>query len=592
LDRYSFKFHWFFLARFTRSHLVLTMMNEAVSQSPATQYPNGLGAAPDRLDSWKEIASYLKREVRTVQLWEKKEGLPVHRHYHNRLGTIYAFRSEIERWGRKVSRRVELAIPLDPAPVKQENERAGDLRIQVSRLECRSSNPQHQALCEVIESKTIAALQQLNPEHLIVAGSEIPFRHEDAGASTESVPLAYLLSWTLQADEGGVTICADVSCSQEGEEGWSSRFSCEQVEAKEIANSIARHIAQCLWLTAISTQPRSPQILRRQRGSSREAYLKGRYFWSQRNEEGLRKAVRWFESAIQEDPEFPLLYSGLADSLNLLSFYEIVSPAEAMPVARRAAFKALELDPALAEAHASLADIMLHFDRDWDGADREYRKAIQCNPGYALGYHWYSNLLAAKGQHEAAQIAIMQALEIDPASPITQVWAGVTSHMAHRYDDAILHYKTAFELKPDFIWAHMYMAQALEQKGEFKEALLEFETTLALANDNNCVKAMKAHALAAAGDRRSARTILRELQDTPANKCMPSFDIAATYAALGESKQTIAWLLRACREGNMKLFTLIQDARFDLLRDMTEFRAVVDHMGLTQYSSSYRPAVF
>jgi len=108
-----------------------------------------------------------------------------------------------------------------------------------------------------------------------------------------------------------------------------------------------------------------------------------------------------------------------------------------MPSARRAALKAIELDPNLAEAHASLADILLHFDRDWQAADHEYRRSIQCNPGYALGYHWYANLLAAKGQHEAAHIAIMHALKIDPVSIITLVWAGVTSHLAHRFDEAI-----------------------------------------------------------------------------------------------------------------------------------------------------------
>ena len=285
---------------------------------------------------------------------------------------------------------------------------------------------------------------------------------------------------------------------------------------------------------------------------------------------------------------FALPYSGLADSFTLLSFYEIVSPSEAMPAARRAALKAIELDPDLAEAHASLADVLLHFDRDWQGADREYRRAIQCNPTYALGYHWYANLLAARGQHEAAHIAIMHALDIDPVSPITLVWAGFTSHLAHRFDEAIKHYRNALELKPDLGWAHMYMAQALEQEGSYKEALREFETTITLAGGSNCVKAMKAHSYAAAGDKSSARKILSELKQTPSNKCMPSYDIAATYAALGEVNHTVTWLNRACNERNMKLFTLVQDPRFDLLRSRSEFIQIVDQMGLTQYDPARR----
>ncbi|WP_213804721.1 tetratricopeptide repeat protein [Granulicella sp. dw_53] len=570
-------------------------MNEVLSLSAGTQHPNGLGAAPDRLDSWKEIASYLKREVRTVQLWEKKEGLPVHRHYHNQLGTVYAFRSEIERWGRQVSRRnigepesVAQGVAAEASPAKE----TGHIRIRLSPLDRQAVSPRHQALCRAIEEKTLTALEQLNPGQLSIISPKTAKFEQKYTTQVKAGTVDYVLRWSLLEDEAGLEVSATLFFSDTGAEEWNSKFRCNMKNFGETPSYIAGQIVQCLWLKIISSPSYSPVAGRRRKSGSREAYLKGRYFWSQRNEEGLRKAIQWFKSAIEEDPQFPLPYSGLADSLNLLSFYEIVSPSEAMPLARQAALKAIELDPALAEAHASLADILLHFDRDWEGADKEYRCAIQCNPGYALSYHWYANLLAAKGQHEAAQIAIMHALEIDPVSPITQVWAGVTSHLARRFDAAIQHYQSALELKPDFIWAHMYLAQALEQKGDFVAALREFETTILLAGGSNCVKAMKAHALAVAGDTSSARTILRELRATPSHKCMPSYDIAATYAALGESDQMAVWLRRACTERNMKLFTLIQDPRFDPLREQTEFRAVVDQMGLTQYTPPARIALF
>lgn len=405
------------------------------------------GANTDRLDSWKEIASYLRREVRTVQLWEKKEGLPIRRHFHKRLGSVFAYRSEIDLWQRRVSRT----------------------------------------------------------------------HHE------EQAPIG--------------------------------------------------------WLNAFSST-KNPAVSHRTGSLAREGYLKGRYFWNQRSEKSLRKAIVCFESAMREDPEFALPYSGLADSLTLLSFYEIASPAEVMPAARRAAQNAIELDPNSAEAHASLADVFLHFDRDWQAADREYRRAIQCNPDYALGYHWYANLLAARGQHEAAHMAIMHALEINPVSIITLVWAGVTSHLAHQFEEAIRHYQSALELDPQFIWAHMYMAQALEQTGDFKLALQEFETAARLAEGNKSVKAMMAHAHAVSGDGDSAREILQELGSTSSQQGMPSYDIAATYAALGESHRMVEWLNRACRERNMKLFTLAQDPRFDPFRQHSGFRRIVEQVGL------------
>jgi tetratricopeptide (TPR) repeat protein len=414
------------------------MSKDYSPSSSSFRFSDRLPADPDRLDSWKEIASYMRREVRTVQLWEKKEGFPVHRHFHKRLGSVFALRSEIESWKRQVSR--------------------------------------------------------------------------------------------------------------------------------------------------FSPPPARPRASYHKSQSSRDAYLKGRYFWNQRSEQSLRKAIQCFELAIREEPRCALPYSGLADSLTLLSFYEIAPSSEVMPAARRAAQRAVELDPNLAEAHASLADVFLHFDRDWQAADHEFRRSIQCNPEYALGYHWYANLLAAHGQHEAAHMAVMHALEINPVSIITLVWAGVTSYLARQFEESISHYQSALELEPDFSWAHMYLAQALEQKGSFKEALREFEITLQLAGRNDCVKAMKAHTYAVAGDTASARGILEDLKSTLANQWMPSYDIAATYAALGEPLQGIVWLKRACADRSMKLFTLTQDPRFDPLRRRSDFKEIVARVGLNRYS--------
>ena len=399
----------------------------------------------DRLQSWKEIASALNREVRTVQMWEKHEGLPVHRHFHSRRSTVFAFRSEIETWAK---RRTEMAAPVR-APFAQ-----------------------------------------------------------------------------------------------------------------------------------LAAQPSAPAK------KAREAYFKGRYFWNRRNEADLRKALQCFRTAAATDPECALAYTGIADTFTLLSFYEIVPSTEAMPQARDAAIRAIQLEPNLAEAHTSLADVHLHFDWRWDAAGREYRRAIECNPGYALGYHWYANLLAATGQHDAAYAAVMRALEIDPVSLSFQVWAGVTSYLARRYEDAVYHYSQALELDPDFAVAHMYLAQALEQVGRYPEAIASFDTAIRLTGGSSNVIAMKAHAHALAGDALAARDLLNQLQSPAAGKCLPSYDIAATHAALGDCASAVHWLEQACRERHMKLFLVSQDPRFDPLRGHSKFNAVVQQLGLaTSFSS-------
>jgi tetratricopeptide (TPR) repeat protein/TolB-like protein len=556
-------------------------MIKKTTQATSNNEPtSGFWTGTDRLDSWKEIASYFRREVRTVQLWEKREGLPVHRHFHKRLGSVYALRSEIETWKRQVSRTGVDQDARSTAPSKVANRTT----IYVLPLTNATVKSERRRICDAIATKTIAALQRSNPEQLCILSPKCAVQNGPSELPTRLLDdrIDYVLRWSVHDEGEGLRLNVALLFAGSDSVAWSHAYRRCSSDFSEFSMYDADQIVQCLWLKVFSSSTAVPVAGHHEKSSLRETYLKGRYFWNQRSEEGLRKAIRCFESAIRQDPAFALPYSGLADSLTLLSFYEIVSPAEIMPSARRAAQRAIELDPNLAEAHASLADVLLHFDRDWQGADHEYRRSIQCNPDYALGYHWYANLLSARGQHEAAHMAIMRALEINPVSIITLVWAGVTSHLAHQFDDAIRHYQNALELDPQFIWAHMYMAQALEQKGDLKEALREFETTNRLAGGNNCVKAMKAHAHAVAGDASSAQEILHELKSAPSRKCMPSYDIAATYAALGDAQQVVAWLLRACNERNMKLFTLTQDPRFDPLRRRSDFKQIVDQMGLSQ----------
>jgi len=550
------------------------MGNKLVQSSSSHLPPAPAREVRDCLESWKEIASYLRREVRTVQLWEKREGLPVHRHFHKQLGSVYALRSEIESWKRRVSIKASSPQTANAhgSPVE---EGAARISVLVSPLANPTGDCRWPGLGQALVDATVTSLEQFSPGQLDV-------RATGSVANEPSEKADFILKWSLEEDRNLPRINVSLQLGKTGSTVWSQSFVGSPNGKAGTVAYVSDQIVRCLWLKVFSPRPLSRTFRRQEKPGSREAYLRGRYFWNQRNEEGLRKAIRTFETAIQQDPEYAQLYSGLADSLTLLSFYEIVPSFQAMPAARRAALKAIDLDPSSAEAHASLGDVLFHFDRDWQGADSEYRRSIQCNPGYALGYHWYSNLLAARGQHEAAHIAIMQALEIDPVSIITLVWAGVTSHLAHNFDDAIEHYKKALELDPHFVWTHMYMAQALEQKASFGEALGEFETTMQLTGGSNCVRAMKAHTYAVAGDKSCARAILRELKGASVGKCVPSFDIAATHAALGESDQMLQWLNRACNERNMKVFILNQDPRFDACRDSSEFKKVVERMGLTE----------
>ncbi|HEX3106432.1 MAG TPA: tetratricopeptide repeat protein [Terriglobales bacterium] len=429
-------------------------------------------------------------------------------------------------------------------------------------------------------ARTLSAFREISSERINVSVGDFAEENLEANSVSAWEGTNHQLSWTMREDSADLILDVCLVDARTGAVLWTQAYRTNQVRGDEIPAQLVEQIVRCIWLK-VARLPKHNSLPQKKNGcASREAYLKGRYFWKQRSEECLRKAVGCFESAIRHDQHFALPYSGLADALTLLSFYEFVSPSEVMPSARRAALNAIAIDPTSAEAHVSLADVLLHFERDWQGADREYRCAIQCNPEYALGYHWYSNLLSAKGQHDAAHLAIANALEIDPLSIITLVWAGFTSYLARQFDSAILHYKNALELDPNFAWTHMYLAQALEQKGNFRAAHCEFDAALRLARGNHSVKAMQAHTHAIAGDKPSAREILRELKCASSSDRLPSYDIAATYAALAEPSRMTAWLRRACQERSMKLFSLPQDPRFDTFRCRSDFREILREIGL------------
>ena len=548
----------------------------------------------DRLDSWKAIANYLGREVRTVQLWERLEGMPVHRHFHRKLGSVFAYRSEIDAWRRGMSggpASTASEASTELAPFVREVKTL----IAVLPFESLGDDKDLAVFSEGVTIETITALGSLSAQGLGVISRTSVMTYKGSPEQTEKLSkelnVHFILEGTTQTEQGRIRVNVALVRVKDRTTLWSKSYKGALANSLDLQSRMATQIAGQIGQTLSSFESAAHPVARACRSASRDAYLMGRYFWKQRTEKGLRKAVEIFESAIREDPGFAPAHSGLADCLTLLSFYEIVPSSTAMPLARRAALKAVELDPCSAEAHTSVADILFHFDRDWARADQEYRAAIQCNPEYGLSYHWYANLLMATGRHAAAHDAIMRALDLDPVSPITNTWAGVISHFGRHYNEAIGHYRRALELDPNFVWARMYMAQTLGQMGKTAEALQEFETTVELSGGSSYARAMMAHTQVVSGDRQSALKTLNDLNGRPGQSPTPFYDIAAVYAALGDPRKTIARLDRALTEHNMQVYTLSEDPRFDTVRDLPQFKNLVSralHSNLRMPGTSLR----
>ncbi len=298
------------------------------------------------------------------------------------------------------------------------------------------------------------------------------------------------------------------------------------------------------------------------------AYLKGRFFWNKRTEAGLRKAIEYFDEAVARDPTYAPAHAGLADSYALLgsSGYDAMPPREAMPRAKTAALEALALDNGLAEAHTSLAYVLMAYDWDLPAAEKEFQEAFRCNPGYATAHHWYAHCLLAAGQTEKAAAEMRQAVSLDPLSLPVNVGLGWCSYFARRYDEAIGQYRKTLELEPDFALAHQALGMALAQKGAYAEAIAEFKKAVPLSGGSASAIASLGNASARAGATADARAQLEQLSELSRRKYVPAIYMALIYLGLGDKNSAAPWFSKAREERSEYLIYHRLDPGFDSIR--------------------------
>jgi DNA-binding winged helix-turn-helix (wHTH) protein/tetratricopeptide (TPR) repeat protein len=310
---------------------------------------------------------------------------------------------------------------------------------------------------------------------------------------------------------------------------------------------------------------------------AREAYLRGRHFWNKRNPEGVEKSVEHFRRAIDLDPTYAAAYAGLADAYSVLGNYRFGSlpPDECLRRARAAALKAVEVDEELSEAHASLALVKAYQERDAEGAEREFRRAIELDPSYATAHHWYSDFLAARGRYEEALAAVSRAAELDPLSPIISTTVGERLFYARDYERAAERLRLTLELEPDFIQARFILGVVYVRQGRRAAAVAELRHARRLAGGDARVAAALGQAYALTGRKSEARRLLEELSAAGA-EVMPS-DMALVHASLGEREQAYEWLAKArdkARTNPAAANALKADPRLDPLRADPRFRDI------------------
>jgi TolB-like protein/DNA-binding winged helix-turn-helix (wHTH) protein/Tfp pilus assembly protein PilF len=342
---------------------------------------------------------------------------------------------------------------------------------------------------------------------------------------------------------------------------------------KRVANTIAEQIR-------IEVSPQEQAVLEKAtvvNPVAYESYLKGRYFWNKRTPDGLKVAMAYFKQAIEEDPTNARAYAGLADTYNLLGDWEYgaLAPSEAYPKGKAAAIKALELDNTLGEAHTSLAFSSDVFDWDWDSAEKEFKLAIELNPGYATAHHWYAWHLTEMGRNNEAIAEMRKAEHLDPLSLIISADMAEILLVAHLNDKAIEQCRRTVQMDPNFAIAHLELGQAFVQEHRYDEAIAEFQKAIQLSGGSIPSYANLAYAYAMSNRRNEAIKILNDLKDRSARNAS---EIALIYAGLGEKDQAMKWLEKAY-EDHFNPSILLRPA-FDPLRFDPRFQNLVHRIGL------------
>jgi tetratricopeptide (TPR) repeat protein len=361
---------------------------------------------------------------------------------------------------------------------------------------------------------------------------------------------------------------------------WAESYERDLRDVLSLQSEVARAVASEIRVKLTPQEQVQLVSARRVNPEAHEAYLQGRYRWNMFSPKFFQKAVEYFEQAIQKDPSYAPAYSGLADCYSQLAG-RLFAPAEAMPKAKQAALKALELDPNLAEGHTSLAVVRFYYEWDWSGAESEYKRAIELNPGYPLVHVVYAFYLSAKGKFNESLEEIRKAAALDPLSLGHKCSEARLLYYARRYDQAIEIHRQVVELDPSHAERCYWMPLAYVQNGLLEQAIEQEQKAMAALPDETLPPALLGRAYALAGRKREAQALLNKLLGLSEQRYYISpYNIAVLYTGLNDKDQAFAWLEKAVQARAGLLVYLKVDPVFDILRSDPRFLDLVRRIGL------------
>jgi len=457
--------------------------------------------------------------------------------------------------------------------------------IAVLPFENQNHEPDTEYLSDGLTESIINSLTQIPNLKVIARGSAFRYKGRNADPMTAGHELGVrtVLTGRLLQRGDNLTVSAELMDIRDNKQLWGEQYQRKVSDLLAVQREIATEISSSLRLKLSGSEQNRMTKRYTDNPEAYQLYLKGRFYWNKRTEEGIRKALEYFQQAIEKDPTYALAYTGIADCYSLETLHIDVgslSPSEASPKAKAAALKALELDDTLSEAHTSLAFIKLNFDWDWAGAEKEFKRAIEWNPNSANAHHWHSHSLMAMGRIDDSLAESKTALELDPLSLILNTHLGWHYLTAHQYDKAIEQLKKALEMDANFGVAYWYLALAYENEGKYAEAENALRKAKDLLKENEAVVADMGHLYAVSGRKDQALKVIEDLKELSKRKYVSSYHIALIYLVLNETDQAFAWFERAYQERSDLLIYLKVDPRVDKLRSDSRFMDLMKRVGL------------
>ena len=432
-----------------------------------------------------------------------------------------------------------------------------------------SADPDNAYFADGVKDEILARLSKIATLKVISRTSTEKYKHAPGNLReiAQELGVTHILEGSVQSSGENVRVTVQLIHAQNDTHLWAETYDRKLTDVFAVETEVAQHIAHALETTLTGSEQTALRAKPTVSMEAHQAYLRGRYFWNKRTVEGYRRALEFFQSAIENDPAYAEAYAGLADAFLFLVSDNVAEQKEMLAKGRAALQKALELDETLAEAHASIALNAMNFDWDWPKAEREFRRAIELNPNYATAHQWYGEYLANLGRFEDGIREIKRAQELDPLSLIINTDVAKVYMIARRYDAAIAQFKKALEMDPSFDVAHGLLALTYSLKGEHEAAVAEFGKMKDFA-ENPLYLAWLGNVYGSAGRKDEAEKIAGQLRDLSQRSYVSPICFAMLYAGMGEKEEVFLWFEKVFAErAPWGAISLKGSPLFDGLRD-------------------------